>query len=113
MKDEYRCTATLADGSAMTSDAITLIDGELIDWILTSEIPVDMDMLARAMSAKSLESMVFEGNELVYVRTGESVATYDPSTNELVDNRFNITVAIVDRENGMIYPIATESADAE
>ena len=113
MKYEYRCTATLADGSAMTSDAITLIDGELIDWILTSEIPVDMDMLARAMSAKSLESMVFEGNELVYVRTGESVATYDPSTNELVDNRFNITVAIVDRENGVIYPIATESADAE
>ena len=69
--------------------------------------------LLRALGAKSLESMIFKGNALIYVRTGEAVATYNPETTELIDNRFNLTVATVDMENGVIYPIAAEASEAE
>ena len=47
------------------------------------------------------------------MRTGEAVATYNPETTELIDNRFNLTVATVDMENGVIYPIAAEASEAE
>ena len=88
-----------------------MIEPELAEWIVAEG--ADEAMLLRALGAKSLESMIFEGNALIYVRTGEAVATYNPETTELIDNRFNLTVATVDMENGVIYPIAAEASEAE
>ena len=95
----------------ITSGEAYMIEPELAEWIVAEG--ADEAMLLRALGAKSLESMIFEGNALIYVRTGEAVATYNPETTELIDNRFNLTVATVDMENGVIYPIAAEASEAE
>ncbi|MGM9630574.1 hypothetical protein, partial [Butyricicoccus sp.] len=103
LKYEYRCVATTAGGETV-SEAMAAVSDQLLSWLNTGN--VDLKMLDRALGAKSLESMIFEGNDLIYVRTGEAVATYDPETKELIDNRYNLAVATVDMENGIIYPIA-------
>ena len=107
----YRCVATTEAGAVITSGEAYMIEPELAEWIVAEG--ADEAMLLRALGAKSLESMIFEGNALIYVRTGEAVATYNPETTELIDNRFNLTVATVDMENGVIYPIAAEASEAE
>ena len=49
---------------------------------------------------------MIEGDALIYVRTGEKIATYNAATGELVDDRLSLTVATVDATNGLIYPAA-------
>lgn len=111
MKYAYRCVITTADGTVIVSGEATMIDPELVQWM--NEVDVDETMLVRALGAKSLESMIFEGNNLVYVRTGEIVAVYNPETTELVDRHYNLTVATVDMENETILPVASEASEQE
>ena len=107
MKYSYRCAATV-DGEQLVSDAITLIDSELVEWL--NEREVSQEMLNRAMNANSLESMVIEDENLCYVRTGEVYARIDRTTGQMIDVKTGLVVAIVDLENGMIYPISAETA---
>jgi len=107
----YRCVATKEDGTQVISDEITLIDAELVQWM--NEGGVTEEMLARAMSAKSLDSMVIEDDVVLYVRTGEVYARIDKATGYMIDERTGLIIAVVDMENGLIYPMATESADEE
>lgn len=111
MKYAYRCVVTTADGTEIVSGEATMIDPELVRWM--NEEDVDETMLVRALGAKSLESMIFEGNNLVYVRTGEIVAVYNPETTELVDRHYNLTVATVDMESQTILPVASEASEQE
>ena len=61
------------------------------------------------MNAESLESLVIEDSNVVYVRTGETVAYFNAETGEIIDTTYNLTVAIVDMETNMIYPVATDA----
>ena len=70
-------------------------------------------MLQRALSAPTLDSMVIEDDEVVYVRTGEVFARIDKNTGYMIDERTGLVIAVVDMENGLIYPIATVAADEE
>ena len=104
MKYAYRCIATTGSGAVVTSNAVTVLRADIAEWLNDGE--VTMEMLERALEAKSLESLVIEGDALIYVRTGEKIATYNAATGELVDDRLSLTVATVDATNGLIYPAA-------
>jgi len=106
MKYAYRGLAFMETGEALISDAVTLVSEELVAWL--NEQPADMAMLTRAMSAKSLESLVIEDDKLVYVRDGSTIAYYNAETGELIDACYGLTVATVDLEAGMVYPVAEE-----
>ena len=88
----------------VTSNAVTVLRADIAEWLNDGE--VTMEMLERALEAKSLESLVIEGDALIYVRSGEKIATYNAATGELVDDRLSLTVATVDATNGLIYPAA-------
>lgn len=98
MKYVYRCTA-----GALVSEPVKAVRDDIYEWLNTAD--VTDDMLARALNAASLESLVLEGEALVYVRTGETLATYDAETGYLIDVELNIPVGILDRETGAIKPI--------
>lgn len=114
LKYVYRCTALDATGAAIaTSDEVTLVRRELAQWMATSETPVTEEMLLRAMkaTANGLEGMVLEGNQLIYVRTGEVFATMDENF-ILTDKALNLPFGKVDFENKTILPIqSAQSAD--
>ena len=67
-------------------------------------------MLTRALKAASLESLVLEGEALVYVRTGLAVATLNRDTGYITDNETGLIVAYMDTTTGMVY---SASASAE
>ena len=98
MKYVYRCTA-----GALVSEPVKAVRDDIYEWLNTAD--VTDDMLARALNATSLESLVLEGEALVYVRTGETLATYDAETGYLIDVELNIPVGMLDRETGAIKPI--------
>ena len=98
MKYVYRCTA-----GALVSEPVKAVRDDIYEWLNTAD--VTDDMLARALNAASLESLVLEGEALVYVRTGETLATYDAETGYLIDVELNIPVGMLDRETGAIKPI--------
>lgn len=50
-----------------------------------SEQEVTEEMMLRAMNASSLQSIMVEGIELVYVYTGQVLAHYDAETNMVID----------------------------
>ena len=106
LKYQYRCIATGADGQTAISNAVTLVAPELALWL--NQQPVTEAMLTRAMQADSLESVVLEDGKLVYVRTGEVLATYDAETGLLIDTELEIPVAMLDQENGVIIPLRLE-----
>jgi len=83
---------------------------EITEWAET--VIASEEMIDRALKAPSLDSLVIEGDALVYVRTGEKIATFNAATGELIDDETGTVVAIVDMENGMVYPADT-NADAE
>jgi len=78
---------------------------ELAEWVSSGEVEVTEAMLARAMKASSLDSMMLEGTQLIHVRTGEAFATYDPETGLLTDNELGVVFARVDLEKKVIIPI--------
>jgi len=89
------------------------LPAEIVEWMASSEVPVTEEMLQRALSAPTLDSMVIEDDEVVYVRTGEVFARIDKNTGYMIDERTGLVIAVVDMENGLIYPIATVAADEE
>ena len=111
LKYAYRCVAALENGEVIVSEEITLVREDIAQWL--NETEATEDMLARAMAAKSVDSMVVEGDEVVYVRTGKVYARIDRVTGYLIDEETGLVVARVDLENGMIYPIGSEKAKAE
>ena len=110
MKHAYRCVATDADGATLTSDEVTIVRADIADWIAAGDVTIEM--VERAMQAKSLESMVLEDDALVYVRNGKVYARYDAETGYLIDEATGLVVAHVDLSTGMIYPVS-DSSDAE
>jgi len=80
---------------------------EIAVW--AEETDATPEMIERAMNAESLESVVIEESELIYVRTGEPISNYifNAETGEIIDTTYNLTVAIVDMETNMVYPVAT------
>ena len=83
---------------------------EITEW--AEEVIASEEMIDRALKAPSLDSLVIEGDALIYVRTGKKIATFNAATGELIDDETGTVVAIVDMENGMVYPADT-NADAE
>ena len=102
----YRCVATTQDNGQIISDEFTLMDVQLVQWM--NETDVTEEMLARAMNAKSLDSMVIEDGRVFYVRTGEAFARIDADTGYMIDENTGLVIAVVDRENGLIYPIGAD-----
>lgn len=98
----YRCVVTGEDGERVVSDTAVLLRDELLTWVRAGG--VTMQMLERALGAKSLESMVFEDGKLIYVRTGEVFATYNAETGELIDCDSGLVVATLDMSSGKIRP---------
>ena len=80
-----------------------LLDDELLQWI--QEVDATEEMIARAMNAKSLDSLVIEGSNVVHVRSGAVVAYFDAETGYMTDAVSGIVVARVDMETGMVFPV--------
>jgi len=72
----------------------------------------EQEALEEAATHCSMDSLVIEGDALVYVRTGKKIGTYNAATGELIDDATNTVVAIVDMENGMVYPVANNGSAA-
>ena len=102
----YRCVAVDAEGAEQISDAVYLLDETYVAWL--NEVDVTEAMLARAISAGSLDALVLEDDVLVYVRTGEVYANYDASTGYLTDRATGLTIAYVDAATGTIRPFAAD-----
>lgn len=106
MKLSYRCVATGAAGETAVSDVVTVVSGELTEWI--NSVDVSMEMLVRAMNANSLNSLVLEDGVLISVYTGEPVADFDAESGKLIDRAAGITVAIYDAATQTFVPVAYE-----
>ena len=65
-------------------------------------------MLARALSAGSLDALVLEDDVLVYARTGEVYANYDAATGYLTDSATGLVIAYVDTTTWTIRPVTAE-----
>lgn len=85
LKYTYRCVAKSESGETLEmSERVTLIREDIVVWLASGEIT--SEMLTRAMNAPSIESVVIEGEWLIYVRTGEEIAYYDARTNALISS---------------------------
>ena len=86
---------------------------EAVATWLTEDFTVTEEMMVRAMNAHSLHSVVIEGDALVYVYTGEQIATYDSTTGILIDMNLQVPVAII--EDGAVnhYSIVTTTSVTE
>lgn len=96
----YRSLSVGEDGSIQYSQPAALIEEELRQWV--NESGATMEMLHRAMKSTSLESLIIENNKLIYVRTGEAIATFHPDTCELWDDEHNVLIGVVDVETGEV-----------
>ncbi len=103
MRYAYRCVVTSEDTTETTSAAATILRKDILEWLRADEEITD-EMLRRALGAKSLESMVIEDGELIYVRTGRVYATVDTETGDLVDLNSGLVIATVDMSSGKIKP---------
>lgn len=121
MKYAYRCVLTGEDATELVSNAATILRSDLLEWLRADE-DITAEMLTRALGAKSLESMVLEDGELIYVRNGRVYATVDSETGDLVDLNSGLVIATVDMSSGKIKPkydvkdgdaAEDDSADAE
>lgn len=92
--------------------AITIAQAELSEeiqqWI--DETHPTNEMIARALRASSLDALFLEGTELVHVRTGKSIATYDPETGALTDNELGIVVGYIDPITGSLTSAPAEGS---
>ena len=102
MKYVYRCTA-----GALVSEPVKAVRDDIYEWLNTAD--VTNEMLARALRAASLESLVLEGDALVSVRDGQTVADYDAETGALIDRATGLTVAYI--VDGTVVP-AVQAGDA-
>ncbi len=100
----FRCVATAANGMSVISSNVTLVTPDVIGWI--NEGNVTMEMLNRAMSARSIDSMMLENNTLVYVRNGKVYARYNAATGAVTDEETGLVVAYIDARTGMMYPVS-------
>ena len=98
----YRCVS--ADAA---SEAIRPARDELVDWLAQSGLT--SEAIARALNASTLEAITLENNQLVYVRTGEVIATLNPATNYITDVETGLIVAMMDA-SGSILPVLPDSA---
>ena len=112
----YRCMAFDANGGFIVTEPATLVRPELVEWLNATE--ATEEMLVRAIEAKSLDSLVLEGTQLVYVNDGTPIAQYNAETGELTDVETNTVVAYLDQTTQMVYPcaalgvVAVEQLDA-
>ena len=90
----YRCVAKAETGEVVaTSERVTLVREDIAAWLTAGE--VSAEMLTRALNAPSLDSMVIEGEWLMYVRTGERYAYYNSNTNALISEETGSVLGFV------------------
>ena len=106
LKYQYRCTASGEDGQTAVSNAVTLIDPSLALWM--NQQTVTEAMLARALQAESLESVVLEDGKLVYVRTGKAVASLN-GDGYLIDEETGLIVAVMDDQSNIVPVVAGDA----
>jgi len=103
------------------SDNLQMYEANLVE---AEEIPVEIqewievynptqEMIDRALAAPSLESLVIEDSDVVYVRTGAVMAYYDAESNFIIDKNTGLIVAQVDMETGVIQSLAATEESAE
>ena len=95
----YNCALVLAEEE---------LSEELLKWI--EETNPTAEMIARAKRASSLDALFLEGTQLIHVRTGRAIATYDPETGALTDNELNLVVGYIDAATGALTPVAAPAA---
>ncbi len=101
---QYRCTR---NGAVVAQGYPTREDIRL--WAAENE--VTDAMLLRAVDTTTLEAVVVEGGQLVYVRTGEAIATVNAETGEVIDLEHQIPVAYFNAEDGELHSINAENAE--
>lgn len=107
----YQCACKLADGTVVYSDAATVLEPALATWFALESDGTSASLL-RALSAKSLDSLVIESGALVHVRTGEPVALIDAETGAITDLTFDIVVGHLDPVTNTIIPaVSSETAE--
>jgi len=84
---------------------------EILAWI-ESDNPTE-EMIERAKKASSLDSLMLEGSNLVYVRTGTVIATYNVETGELTDSKLGVVVGVIDTQTYALIPAAQPETDSE
>jgi len=85
------------------------LPAEIVEWMNTTT--VTDEMLERALNASSLESIVIEGSDLIYVRTGEKVGTYNAETGAIKEKSLGLVVAYVDPESNTVRPVVDGDDD--
>lgn len=95
------------DSSTLISNEVTLVRPDLVTWLNENE--VTQDMLNRAAVTTSLESLVIENDELVYVRSGVAIASYDASTGIVTDYQYGIPVGTIDSDTLELKPLVHDS----
>ena len=108
--EEVIVEVSVVEGSVMEMTVDEDLPEEIIEW--AASVLADEEMIQRALKAPTLDSLVIENDALIYVRTGEKIATYNAATGELIDDETGAVVAIVDMASGMVYPV-DKNADAE
>ncbi|MBR5547716.1 MAG: CHAP domain-containing protein [Clostridia bacterium] len=103
VEEETVVEIVLSEAPAFLSDVEEDLPAEITAW--AEEVIASEEMIDRALKAPSLDSLVIEGDALIYVRTGEKIATFNAATGELIDDQSGIVVAVVDMASGMVYPV--------
>ncbi len=111
VEEEPAVEIVLSETPEFLNDVEEDLPVEITEW--AEEVIATEEMIDRALKAPSLDSLVIEGDALIHVRTGKKIGTYNAATGELIDDSTNTVVAIVDMENGMVYPVNNGSADNE
>ena len=121
--EEPACTCTDETGAQICAEGCTCachtaeevveeepeLPAEIVEWMATTD--VTDDMLERALNASSLESVVIEGSDLIYVRTGEKVGTYNAETGAIKEKSLGLVVAYVDPETNTVRPVVDGDDD--
>lgn len=88
--EEIPCECLDADGNRVCAEDCACechimenLSEEILAWI--AETNPTLDMIARAKTAKSLDSLVLEEDRLIHVRTGETIALYNPWFNAIIN----------------------------
>jgi len=101
--EEFVARGVVADEEEMP-EPMTQKEIDIAAWV--EETNPSPEMIQRAQAADSLDSVVMEGDQFIHVRSGDVLAYVENGM--MIDVATGLTVATVDVENGMIYPISAQ-----
>ncbi len=103
----YRCVIAFG-GEETTTEAVRPVRGDMVEWLQQDGLTADM--ICRALNTSTLDAITLENNELIYVRIGEMIASYDPETGIVVDAEMGIPVGRI--VNGKLSPLVSDETAA-